>query len=473
MTYDSSHSAAPESALVMGGGIAGIAAAMRLAEQGVRVTLIETRKRLGGRATSHVDPQTGEKIDNCQHVLMGCCTSLIDLYRRLDVADRIDWHTDLHFFDKSGGHDILNRDDLPAPLHLTRTMMLMETLSWREKIAIARAVRAIIRLGKDGRDQLESRSFGDWLREHGQPAGAIEKYWNVVIISALNQTADRASAKYALQVFQDGFLCHRDAYVMGIPAVPLVELYDAAESFITARGGTVRLGSSVEQIDFHHDQITGVRVSGSPDPLTAEVYVNALPFDRLAKVSPEEMLSRDSRLAGLGAFEVSPIIGIHLWYDRPVLRWPHMIFMDSPLQWLFSHGAESDGSQHLHGVISAAHEWVDLPAAQIVAMVQEEFAMYEPAARDVEPRRTQVIKEKRATFSPSPGTDTIRPAAAPKPGDTANLYLAGDWTETGWPATMEGATRSGYLAASAILNLDCTIADLQSSDLYQLIQRIG
>ncbi|MAE61404.1 MAG: carotene 7,8-desaturase [Planctomycetaceae bacterium] len=478
-------------AVVMGGGLAGIAAALRLAEAGVTVTLIETRRRLGGRATSFEQRDAEQTVDNCQHVLLGCCTNLIDLYERLGVADLIEWHDRLHFFDKAGTHDVMKADGLPAPLHLMRSLRGFGTLSRAEKQAIGRAMWAIMRAGESGREAAAGRSFGDWLREHGQPARAVERFWAVILISALNQTPDRSSAKYAMQVFQDGFLAHRRAWGMGVSSVPLVRLYDAAGGAIESRGGRVMLGCSIDGIEFDGTDVSGVRV-GDGSVVRGDAYVSALPFDRLDRVVSDELRAADARLARLDEFEVSPILGIHLWFEGEVTDRAHLVFVDSPLQWAFNKGVDAaTGQQYLHGVISAADDWVGEPAEVITAMAMRELAAYVPAAGEaVRLVRSRVIKEKRATFSPSPGVDALRPPPGP-PGPAAppevpaelagaaqnsraegvgNLYLAGDWCDTGWPATMEGAVRSGYAAAGVVCGESLLIDDLKPGWVYRMLR---
>lgn len=458
------------SAIVMGGGIAGIAAAVRLSQSGVTVTLLETSRRLGGRASSHVDPATGERVDNCQHVLLGCCTNLVDLYAQLGVADRIAWFSDLHFFDKLGHHDVLVADEMPAPLHLSRSMMDFRCLTLVEKLAISRGMLAMMRLGRIGREKLHDQTFEQYLRSVGQPDGAIKKFWDVVIVSALNRWARDAAAPHAIQVFQEGFLAHRDAYRMGVATIPLAELYDAAIPVIEKGGGTVEFGASVKTINDDGSQVTGVTLADGRT-LTADTYISALPFDRLAKVASDDLRSRDARLAGLNEFTHSPILGIHLHFAEAVCEHPHMIFVDSPLQWVFNKVDEGD-RQYLHGVISAADDWVDKPADAIIAMAVEELAAYCPRAARVPLAHARVIKEKRATFASRPGLEPHRPVEA---GDTANLLLAGDWTATGWPATMEGAARSGYRAAAAMLDTDspALIADLPTAPIVRLVERFG
>ncbi|MEX0653820.1 MAG: hydroxysqualene dehydroxylase HpnE [Phycisphaeraceae bacterium] len=471
MTQSHTHAADPDARhansadrriVVVGGGLAGIAAALRLAEAGVAVTLVESRKRLGGRATSFVDPDTGEVLDNCQHVVMRSCTNLLDLYERLGVEDRFRWERAIHFINAAGHIDTLEPDDLPAPLHLMRPMFRLQNLTASEKWAIAKAMLAILQTNPRSRSRHADETFADWLNVHRQPAGAIEKFWAPIITSACNETPDRVAASHALHVFQEGFLFDDSASEMGLATVPLVELYDSVEQRLRAVGGEVLTGASAERFDFAHGQIKALRLTDGQE-LTADAYIAALPFDRLAKLTDDAMAHADPRLARLNDFEVSPILGIHLFLRRPdgqpVLTLPHLAFMQSPLHWIFNkglgrrhrdeNGAPVDRVQHLHGVISAAHDWVDQPADAIRDMALAELRKVLPAARDAELVHARVIKEKRATFSPRPGSDALRPAAA---GPMANLYLAGDWTDTGWPATMESATRSGYLAAFAAMD---------------------
>lgn len=470
----------------MGGGVAGIAAALRLAEHGLAVTLLETRQVLGGRATSFNDPRTHTPLDNCQHVLLGCCTNLLDLYRRLGVADRITWAQRLHFVDKQGRVDVLAANDLPAPLHLSASMLGFKTLGWSEKIAIGRAMTKIWRMGKTGRRQCDDMTFAQWLHQQKQPPRAIERFWSVIAISACNLSVDRLGAEPALQVFQEGFLAHRRAYEMGVSDVPLARLYDRAAPIIEQSGGRVVLGASVRGIEFDGQHITGVRTADGALH-TADHYISALPFDRLAAVAPENLVAADARLQSLDRFKVSPILGIHLWFSRPVTDRPHLIFVDSPLQWIFNKGCgpwavglgqeerepetghgEPATAQYLHAVVSAADEWVGLPGERIVELALEELAAYCPAVKDTPLVRGRAIKEKRATFAAEPGIAAYRPEAR---GAVGNLLLAGDWCATGWPSTMEGAARSGYAAAGAVLDRDLLIEDLPFSPLYRWLSK--
>lgn len=482
--------------IIIGGGLAGIAAAVRLAEHDVPVTMVETRKRLGGRATSFVDPTTGQLLDNCQHVVMRCCTSLLDLYDRLGVGDTIEWHRELYFASRRGDDlriDTFRSDDLPAPMHLTRSLLMMRMLTWPEKLAISRAMFAIMRTD---RQTLDDTSFADWLEAQRQPTGAIKKYWELVVVSACNESLDRVSAKYALQVFQEGFLHHVDAYEMGLASVPLVELYDPAERLLAKADGRLHLGSGADRFVFEDGRITMLRLSDGQE-LRGDVFVSAVPFDRVLKLVTDEMVEIDARLQPLDRIEVSPIIGIHLTVRKPgggmAMELPHLILTDSPIQWVFnkgvgdslqpetgspSHDRESESvadGQHLHCVISAAHELVGETNDDLVDLALREVRRLVPGATDAELIHGRAVKEKRATFSVAPSVDRLRPGSI---GDIQNLVLAGDWTDTGWPATMEGAVRSGYRAAEAVLDrlgiaadAPLTIPDLESGGLYRFIAR--
>jgi len=458
---------------VIGGGLAGIAAAVRLADAGLPVELIETRKRLGGRATSFTDPKTGLTLDNCQHVLLGCCTHLLELYRHLGVEHRIEWHRRLYFQDGAGRCDVLEADDLPAPLHMTAALMSFRILSWSEKYAIARAMYSAIRMGRAGREKLHGMSFGDWLRQHRQPQRAIERFWIPITVSAVNEWPDDTAADAALQVFQEGLLANEEAYAMGLATIPLADLYDPAIERIEAAGGVVRLGVSADRFDAGAHRVNALHTDeGAIEP---EVFISALPFDRLAKLITPQMAEVDPRLTHLEKLRVSPIIGIHIWYDQPVTDLPHVALVDSPLQWVFNKGATPRGdgeiAYQMHGVLSAAHDWVGATSDDILDMADRELRNAFPRMAAAHRLGGTVVKEKRATFSARPSVGRFRPDAT---GMLGNLFLAGDWTNTGWPATMEGATRSGNRAANLALKMlgeptQPLPDDLPPSDLYALI----
>ncbi len=440
---------------VIGGGLAGLAVAVRLADAGYRPIVIESRKMLGGRATSVVDPRNNQTIDNCQHVLMGCCTNLIDLYDRLGVLDDIQWHRTLYWTRDGSEVSVMKAGWLPAPLHMSVSFMRMKLFDARQRRHIARAMWRIIRMGPGDRFAWSERTFAEFLESCAQPDAIVNQFWDVVVTSACNVDVHHVGAAYALQVFQQGFLEHRWSYTMGLATVPLVNLYDAAGVQLRDKGGTIMLGTSARSISFDGARVTGVvTASGFVD---AAAVVSAVPFDRLDKLVSATTRDADTRLRDLAKLSVSPILGVHLWFDQPVMKLPHLVLVDAGVQWLFNKGTDPNGRQHVHAVISAASDWMALSEQQITEKVVADIHRGLPGSIGIKPILTRCIKEKRATFAATPGADAFRPPVAPAPARgpaIENLYLAGDWCDTGWPATMEGAVRSGYAAAAAVCERD-------------------
>lgn len=435
--------ARPEHVIVVGGGIAGIAAGLRLAQAGVPVTLLETRKKLGGRATSFDDVRSGLRIDNCQHVALGCCTNYIRFLEDLGVDHLIDWHADLYWFEAGGRRTTMKPGPLPAPAHLTGSFLGAKFLSAGEKLAIARAMRAILRTD---RTRHGAETFGAWLRARRQPDSAVRKFWAPIIVSACNCEVDRVCAQTALHVFQEGFLASKGAGVMGVPRVPLVELYGPAQRAIEDAGGTIRLGASVSRLGAR-----GVELKGG-ETLGADRVICALPPERAAVVVDQDIRDRDERFARLAQVTHSPILGVHLVFDDPVLDVHSAVLVDRPTQWLFRKPEAPLGS-HVHAVISAADDWLGLGEQEVTRRVMEDVHTCLPNSRDVALVSSRPVMEKRATFAPTPEIEALRPRTL-GPDGTEGVILAGDFVRTGWPATMEGATRSGVLAAAAALSQD-------------------
>jgi len=438
--------------LIVGGGIAGIAAALRLAESGVPVTLLETRKKLGGRATSFVDPRSGETIDNCQHVALACCTNFIDLLHRLGAADRIRWDREQYWVQPGGQVSIIEPSTFAAPLHFTRSLLDATFLTRVELAALGLAAPAVLRAN---RADWTTRTFAQFLRTCGQPRSLIDKFWAAVVVSACNLSVDRVSAASALKVFQDGFFANADAATIGISTVPLIELYDRAVSLIAQAGGQVRLGTGVERLDAHSITTT------AGERLSADRVICALPPERAASVIDPALFAADPRFRGLAQIEHSPILGVHLEFDRPVLPFKHAVLVNAGTQWLFR--KDADG-RVVHAVISGADEWMHLDESAIAARVVADIREYFPSTVNARLLRARSVKEKRATFAPTPAVEALRPATTGPSG----LILAGCYTATDWPATMEGATRSGYAAAAAVLGLSTAsvlVPDMQASKL--------
>jgi squalene-associated FAD-dependent desaturase len=433
---------AAKKVIVVGGGLAGMAAAVALESAGQTVTLIEARKTLGGRAGSFEDPQTGEILDNCQHVLLGCCVNLLDFYRRIGVLDRIHWENTIHFFDPRGReHRLWAVGGLPAPLHLALAGASFGALTLGERIDLSRAMLAMLRLGPAGRAKLTDISFSQWLADHTQPKDLIDKFYDLVLISALNENCRDASAAYAIQVFQEGMLFHESAYRMGTPACPLGKLYE------TLPCRDVRLGRRVTAIRFDRSRAVGIELG--EEFIAADAMILAVNYPILEKWIPQNLAQNDNRFAALDQLQSVPILGAHLWFDRPVMSTPHAALIGGPLQWLFRKPG-GDGSA-VHGVISAARDWVQRDKDECLNLFTHQIRETFSATHNANLVRGSIVVEKRATFSPLPGVDRFRPAQSPPTNGIQGLFLAGDYTQTAWPATMEGAVRSGYLAVEAVL----------------------
>jgi len=446
--------------IVIGGGLAGLAAGVALAESGWRVRLFEQRPFLGGRATSYVLPD-GEHVDNCQHVTLGCCTNLADFYRRVGSADKIKFFDRLFFLDPQGRRGEMQAGILPAPFHMTGSFAAFAPLTLVDKLSIARAMLDI--LGAKGRpaDLRENGGISmlEWLGRRGQTQGAIERFWRVVLVSALDEELDRTDARFGVDVFWKAFLSNRTGYRMGVPAVPLANLYDGCKSEIERRGGEVLLRAPVRGLKIESGEIAAVLFDEGREE-AADAYVFAVPHTALAELLPESVKQSDPSLANLDKIKVSPITGVHFWFDRQVMREPFITLIDTTTQWIFNktelygdtngRANKRDGGQYLQLVISASYNLLQKSRQEIIDLCLNEVRHALPAAREAQLVKATVIKEAAATFSPEPGVDRWRP----KQGTgVRRLFLAGDWTATGWPATMEGAVRSGYLAAEAVLRV--------------------
>ncbi len=313
-------------------------------------------------------------------------------------------------------------------------------------LAIAR------RGGQNSGGDAAGKTMLDWLRLHGQSEAAIRRFWGVVLVSALNDELDRIDARYGLDVFWKAFLANRAGYKLGIPRVPLGDLYDGCRAAIERQGGEVALRSPVRRVRIAEGRVAAVEMDGGYEE-TADLYVLAVPQNAVARTSCRaEFTEREPAFANLRNLRVSPITGVHLWFDRDVMSEPFLILLDRTTQWIFNksrlYGGPGDG-RYLQLVISASYDLLPRPRQEIIDLCLAEIREVLPETRAAKLVKSTVIKEAAATFSPEPGSDRWRP---PQRTPLPNLYLAGDWTATGWPATMEGAVRSGYLAAEAILS---------------------
>jgi squalene-associated FAD-dependent desaturase len=461
-----------KSVIVIGGGLAGLAAGVALAEAGRRVRLFEQRPFLGGRATSYVLP-SGEHVDNCQHVTFGCCTNLEDFYRRVGCADKIRFFDWLLLRDPQGRTGRFQSGLLPAPLHIIESFAFFSPLSLWDKLSIGRAMLDILQHQGKTPDLQEPGGISmlEWLDRRGQTKRAIDRFWRVVLVSALSEELDRIDARYGIDVFWKTVLLNRTGYRMGIPVIPLAELYDGCKGEIERRGGEVTFRAPVRGLHLENGEITGVRFDEGREE-SADAYVFALPHTALAELLPESLKQSDPSLSNLDKLNVSPITGVHFWFDRPVMKEPFLTLLDTVTQWIFNKTAlygDSKGrspsaseGQYLQLVISASYDLMLKSRQEIIDLCLGELRVALPAAREANLVKATVIKEPAATFSPEPGVDRWRPKQSTS---IPRLFLAGDWTATGWPATMEGAVRSGYLAAEAVLRADGTPRKFLQPDL--------
>jgi zeta-carotene desaturase len=347
---------------------------------------------------------------------------------------------------------------LPPPLHMAPSFIFFPLLGWADKIAIARALLAIARSGgcpadlsSDGAS--ENLSMLAWLQKHRQTARAIRRFWEVILVSALDEELDRIDARYGIDVFWKAFLSTRAGYRVGIPRVPLGELYEGCRKALAQQGGEVQLRAGVRGFLVADGRIDGVeREDGSVE--TADYYLAAVPQDVLPELLPAEVVEREPVFLNLRNLRTSPITGVHLWFDRTVMSEPFLTLLDSTTQWVFNKtqlygGSSKEDGQYLQLVISASYSLAARSRHEIIALCLAELREVLPATREAALVKGTVVKEMSATFSPAPGSDRWRPAQG---SPLQCLFLAGDWTLTGWPSTMEGAVRSGYLAAEAILS---------------------
>jgi squalene-associated FAD-dependent desaturase len=445
-------SGARPTAVVVGGGLAGVTAALALADGGMDVTLLEGRPRLGGLAFSF---KRGDlTVDNGQHVYLRCCTayrwfldrihgtSLAPLQDRLDVpvldADR----------NRLGR---LRRTGLPVPLHLAKSLATYPHLSLAERANVGRAALALGRL--DPLDPaLDEQDFGSWLAAHGQSPRAIEALWDLVGVATLNAVAGESSLGLAAMVFKTGLLSENGAADIGWARVPLGELHDTlARKALDSAGVRIAVRTRATSVSRTENGRWAVKVPAGADAaaevLDADTVVLAVPQREAHDLLPDGALDAPERLLEIGT---SPILNLHVVYGRKVLKQPFFTALGSPVQWVFDR-TEASGlteGQYLAVSQSAAQDEIDEPVAVLRERYLPELERLLPAARGAKIHDFFVTRERTATFAPTPGVGALRPSARTKaPG----LYLAGAWTATGWPATMEGAVRSGVSAADAAL----------------------
>jgi squalene-associated FAD-dependent desaturase len=445
---------------IIGGGLAGLSAAVAAVERDMHVELFERSKTLGGRAGSSVDPQQGQLVDYCQHVAMGCCTEFLDFCRRTGSDDCFARARTLHFIGPDGRqHDFTPSRWLPPPLHLLPGLLRMNYLSWAERCSIMRAMRKLVS-ARTSSTERENRTIGAWLRQHGQSPQAIERFWSVVLVSALGETVERASLAAAQKVFRDGFWAARDACELVLPRRPLQDIFhDRVGKWLTERGAILRLDTSIRQIEGTDRRAALIQSDGTRR--TYDAVIVAVPWRDVRALFADDLLAQMPALAEVERIEPAAITAVHLWYDRPLTALPHAVLVSRLSQWLFAEpcgagvppaslpAGETPAPQHYYQVvISASHRLPRRTNEQWLAAVRADLAAVWPAARQANLLHSRVVTLPAAVFSVTPELDQYRPLPATP---LENVWLAGDWTATGWPATMEGAVRSGRQAVEALL----------------------
>ena len=451
--------------IVVGAGAAGLAAAAALARAGKTVTVLERKPYVGGRAYSYEHPALGEVVDS-QHVLLGCCTNLIELCEQAGIADKIRWYDEQTFLESNGRVSTIATSDLPAPLHYAPSFLSMSMLGWEDKLGIARGLMEFFR----GYPAEDSESVEHWLKRTKQTELSIRHFWRPIVMATLNDSAEHCSTKYAGKVFHELFVKSSVGGRLGIPTVPLSEFYLGIVRMVESLGGTVRLRASVELVVQQADGRW--RVSTADAGYTADSVILALPFEQTQKLLPTVRLHGEYAELTLNNVRTelemkaahmmhSPFTSILLWYDRQITDLDHAWLLDTTIEWFFHksriRGYAPEQGSYVEVVIAGSKAQLNMTREEILSSAQRELAMFFPEVKSAKLVKSGVLKEARATFSVAPGLDRFRPSQTTGcPG----LFLAGDWTATDWPATMEGGVRSGRLAAGAVATASEAGADL-------------
>ena len=431
---------------VVGGGVAGMSAACALAETGLRVLLVERRGYLGGRASSYLHPGVGEIIDNCQHVLFGCCTNLIGFYRRIGVAKQIHWTSEMTMIEPGGRRSPLGPSWLPAPLHGLPKLLSAHAFTLADKLALGRAFSVLMH--PVPADSIES--LGAWLRRNGQTKGALDRFWRLVIASALNADIDSIALPYAAKVIRELFMYSAEAGSMGMSTMPLSELYAGAQAFLEKHGSSVHFNANVELAEWNKENAQWTLTTNG-GAFSSDLLVLALPFEGMQKLLPQmpPFKGADQLARQLKRHEHWPICSVHLWFDREITELDHAVLLDREIHWMYNKSRLQPWRKgnYLELVASASRPFAELSREHAIAQALRELTDFFPAVAGAKLEKAVLVKEIRATFGVPPGIDAARPSSvSPWP----NCFMAGDWVQTGWPSTMESAARSGHLAAEAI-----------------------
>lgn len=429
-----------KSALVVGGGLAGIAAATALSIENIDVTLIERRKVLGGRASAF--PIENGWLDNCQHVALGSCVHLLDLLVKLGTRNLVTFHADIPFLEPSRV-TVLGPSPIPAPFHFIPRFLGAKLFTFRQKLNILKLFSRLRHLDRND-PAFDEITLYEWLLGQGQSEQIMENFWNLIFVSSLNELPNRTSAKYGIMVLQESFLSGREGASVGIPNVSLSELYHQAAKTLFLERNVRVIHENVQAFILGNGKPKVSLDNGSV--LEGDDLISAVPFYNLKALLPET-LQDEPIVAQTQHLSTSPILGIHLWFDRPITRYPFGALSGSPIHWFFSKPSTGE-SHYVQLVISACRPFMETSTEELINLGMQELKTFLPQSASARLLEGKVVREARATFSPAPGCDQYRP---PQETSIPHLTLAGDWTRTDWPATMEGAVISGYRAAERVL----------------------
>ncbi len=436
--------------LIIGGGFAGLSAGVALADKGVKVSLLENRKILGGRAYSMEDGNLGELIDNGQHALLGSFRETQKFLKTIGTAKNVRFQKrfEMVLLKPDGKRVEISSSLLPAPFHMAGALLFNPTFDWSERLKLLQTGASLI----FKRRLPENWTVKDWLEETKQPESLRQNWWNPLLTSALNEQPHRASADLFLNLAKKTFLSRKRNASFGFFNVNLNELYtEQSRQFIETRGGEVFLDTPASKILISEEGVDGV-VLRNGGVITADSYISAVPHSQLRRLLPDEVTGNGKPFGYLPALRDSPIISVQLWFDRPIMKEELLGFIGSPVQWVFNksilwtEGETQAGALACH--IGGARGLIHRRKEALVEMTVKELSRFLPAVRGARLVHARVVKERHATLSSTPENQRLRPE---QPTSLSNFFLAGDWTRTGWPAMIESAVISGRRCAELIL----------------------